>query len=621
MNIKKMQVDNKRNWIIKILVFCICFAVSFSFVGKSLYEDNYNYAIEEMHAFDNTLYANNINNAGAECSPRLYANMFMSLIMTVFHIEWATAAMYLVRINYLLYTIAAFLFCITFFKEKKQRLLGAVVVSVCGLTPTLKSIAFPINGAEDVFLGTAIPIVMIAVIFACNKKSNWDLIWILMMVAEFMHVHEGIWGGVIVSLIWLAGCIADKKINWRQLRMLPVFIISLFLVVVPSLLCSETIDQDLFTQIYVFIRTPHHLLVSDWGIINVIYSLLLILGAFACLYIYQKKYKKNIDKLVWGLAFLIIFWILSIIVEYFCTEVFSISIIPTMYIPKYFKYVTWIAALVYTYFGITAIIKKKYLSAFCLLTILLLPYNKIGDVKIQIGAFILLFGFLVFSCKMDIDDKLFMIEDEDDSIELLVVLAFMTLIILNNEVNYVLLAVTILLLFVCYVEPKIKLRILARLCTIISFGFVLVLSIYHFALYRDNGLHVVTSQKYIEDSVGSNIYELAIQFENMTDKDTMFLGNPDSLASNGFQLVSHRSCYALYKNTPSSKGAVIEWYTRIENTRPMTYCSVDDLVDMLKDIDLEYVLVTSDRFGELDNSDLFCRIIGNDSYGVYRLIP
>ena len=123
----------------------------------------------------------------------------------------------------------------------------------------------------------------------------------------------------------------------------------------------------------------------------------------------------------------------------------------------------------------------------------------------------------------------------------------------------------------------------------------------------------------MKNAVGDSIWSLAKEFEEMTNKDDMFLADPDSHLSNGFQLVSHRSCYRLYKNTPSNKNAVITWYQDIEQARMINTCEASELADYMNEIDLEYVLVKCDRFETMDGSDMFDCYLGNDEYAVYKL--
>ncbi len=88
-----------------VLLFLVCLSVTFLYWKPYLNEDNYNYAVEEIHAYDSSLFADSINTQGAEYSPRLYANAFMSLLMRFSGGSWPDAALLLIRVNFILYAM------------------------------------------------------------------------------------------------------------------------------------------------------------------------------------------------------------------------------------------------------------------------------------------------------------------------------------------------------------------------------------------------------------------------------------------------------------------------------------------------------------------------------------
>ncbi len=351
-----------------VLLFLVCLSVTFLYWKPYLNEDNYNYAVEEIHAYDSSLFADSINTQGAEYSPRLYANAFMSLLMRFSGGSWPDAALLLIRVNFILYAAAAALFAYQNAEHNKITA-GCVIAAAC-MSGSLVSLGFSLNGAVDVFLGTAIPLSLTALGCVTGGRQHWDAAWIFLAVSEFMHVHEGIWGGAVLGTVWLAFVITDRRVNWKTLRMLPVYIASVLLTVLPNLMHSQKIDEGLFNQIYLS-RTSHHLLLSSWGSVKIIMSAVMLLGG---LYVLVREYVKSekgreIKIRVTGFALLVILWAGLLAAEYLFTAVLPSATVITMYIPKVFKYITFLGTMVYVRYGIRYIAHRKYIQGLSLILI------------------------------------------------------------------------------------------------------------------------------------------------------------------------------------------------------------------------------------------------------------
>ena len=128
-------------------------------------------------------------------------------------------------------------------------------------------------------------------------------------------------------------------------------------------------DGDYFTQIYVYIRTPHHLLLSYIGKWEIIKSTILLLFIALILFLNIFKYQKykNIKRIVFSIYFLSVLYILLYIVHYFSTEIFKIPFIITMYIPKSFVFFTFLGIINYIILGMKKIKKGMYLRGIILL--------------------------------------------------------------------------------------------------------------------------------------------------------------------------------------------------------------------------------------------------------------
>ena len=134
-----------------------------------------------------------------------------------------------------------------------------------------------------------------------------------------------------------------------------------------------------------------------------------------------------------------------------------------------------------------------------------------------------------------------------------------------------------------------------------------------------DGYQCISGLEYAQKATDLELYELAIQFKNITNLDEGFLADPYAVYPNYFQLFSERNCYVLYKNTPSQKHLVIEWYEKIEKVKNVSEVSAERLKELLKDINLKYILISADKFDVVKDSQYFDEIIKNNKYGIFRL--
>lgn len=594
-------LESKKNRF--ILLLCICVAVSFSFGSRYMRDDNFAYAVQEINTFNNEIFSDNVTNVGINYSPRRFANNMMAVMMRCKNGSWLEAALLFIRINYVLYAFAAALFASWLFD--KNLFLGGFLIAICCCTNRLVSLGFGMIGAYDVFLGTAIPLSLIAISFVFFNKKNWDLAWFFLACSELMHVHEGIWAGAIVGIIWCAECFSSKKITWAHLRLFPGYVLSVLLVVLPSLINSGvSIDNSLFVNIYARIRAPHHLLVSSWGKKTILLSFLMILFA---LYLLRARYRKNPDEreMFISFLFLTVFWIALLMVQYIFTEVFPSSTITTLYIPKCFKYITLLAALIYIKCGIEEIESKHYLQGIALLGIVLMPAFDSSKYRI---IFILFLGLYYISNRLGVE-LISRKEDEQKMINLIwFFLLLSCLFVYYSVAEHPLLGLPLLLtiFYLSFIYKIIKIRVLANCIVALGVGLCLFFtSTFFFFDYTKKGYLYIDGEKYIRNCIGDDAYQLSIDFGNRTGTQERFIADPYNTIANGIQLVSQRSCFVLYKNIPSEKDAVFEWWDRTLYAKKLIDGSLGEIVAGMKEKNIKYILVFNNRYSEFEASELF----------------
>ena len=613
---------NKKNLYDFLFLLLITLTIMSLFSMDHLSEDNCNYAVEEIHYFNNKIFKGNISTVGMEFSPRYYANMFMAFLIKLFNSDWYETSFGLIKVNYILYALVTTIIAVKFFK--KNRLVVGLIMSLCLMTTSLISIAFVLDFSPDVFLGTAAPLSLLALVCVLGRKKYWMIAWILAILATFLHVHEGFWAAFFLGIIWIATCFADRKINFRILSYILIYLFFLLLVVFSTLTNQIYVDKDYFTQIYVYIRTPHHLLLSYIGKWEIIKSTILLLFIALILFLNIFKYQKykNIKRIVFSIYFLSVLYILLYIVHYFSTEIFKIPFIITMYIPKSFVFFTFLGIINYIILGMKKIKKGMYLRGTILLIIPLIPNLSTNNSNYYIVLTLLILFFILEKFKpkgLIIKNRYYR------EIAKFFVYLFIFLLIYERYFylfdNLKLLYIGILLYEFIYPyikNIKIKSIILTTVLILFISAFYNSMKGRVFNVTKD-GYQCISGLEYAQKATDLELYELAVQFKNITNLDEGFLADPYAVYPNYFQLFSERNCYVLYKNTPSQKHLVIEWYEKIEKVKNVSEANAEELKELLKDINLKYILLSADKFDVVKDSPYFDEIIKNNKYGIFRL--
>lgn len=612
---------NKKEILDFIFIFLISLTVISFFSMGYLNEDNCNYAVEEIHYFNNNIFKGNMSTLEMEFSPRHYANMFMAFLIKVFNSDWYEISFWLIKVNYILYALVVVTIVFKFFK--KNRLLVALILSFCLVRPSLISIAFGLDFSPDVFLGTAAPLAFLSLICVLGRKKYWMLAWTLTILATFLHIHEGFWVAFLLGVIWLAICCADKKINLRVLGYICIYLFILLLIVFPTFNNQIYVDEDYFTQIYVYIRTPHHLLLSyigKWQIIKSTFLLFILLIIFCNIFKF-KKYK-SIRRIIFSTYFLSISYVLLYSIHYLSTEKFKIPLIITMYIPKSFRFFILLGIISYIILGMRKIKKGMYIRGTILLVIPLVPDLSTNEYNYYMVLILLTLFFILEKFK----PNGFIIRNRHCKyIAKLILYLFIFFIIfkrypdLDNNLKWMYYAILLYEFIYSYIK-NIKLKSILLLVILFLFTSNLYNSI------KIKIFNIIGNKKeynlgleYSKKATDLELYEIAGKFKNVTSLNEGFVADPYAIYPNYFQLFSERNCYVLYKNMPSQKHLVISWYERVQKVKNISELNEEELKKLLKDINVKYILLTEDRFNVVEESNYFEEVIKNKKYGIFKL--
>lgn len=600
----------------KLLIFLLCVSFAYMFYGKTIAIENTNYGIEQLHQYDSELFKNNIGLLEADFSPRYFANMLVALLMHLFQISWAGVVTFIIRLNFILYAAAV---AKTVSGLTKKRLLFSLILMTCVFRSSLGTLAsFGLNGAMDAFIGTGTALVLLAISFLVDEKKNWMAAWLLLALATLMHVHEGMWGGCIVGVLWLSGAIANRKPNWRALKGLPVYVIVMLCVTVPNLLHGEAVDTELFTEIYVYIRTPHHLLPTNWGADMIVKSLILLLipTAFLAIRFWKNREDTSAKTMLTVSVLSVALWIVILVLQYVVTVVRPNTAMITMYMPKCFKYVTYIAMLLYLKIADSLYQEKRYLQAACALLILILGMDYSFAVCAVLAVVLLVESVFDFESRIIEKEMPFYY----DTIKLLSWEAIFVAVCLMHGWNTVVIMIVAAIFVTEFLIPFTRYKRVFYTVVCIFAVFVVGYSIEGKIIKLDEqGIAYVTGDECLRSAMGNDIYQLSLALKEASGAEQEFLADPNDVRAGWVQLVSERNCYAITKCTPSSKKAVIDWYERIERVEHMTDLSAGELAELMEELEIEYVFIPPEQYETMDESGLFEQIMQNKTAAIYKL--
>lgn len=556
------------------IMFIIYFCILVCYVKPGISTDNYIYAVEELHMYDSNLYKQNPAIVTNTFTPRFLDNFFVSTIMKVTNISWEAIIIILRYITVLIYTFMVYLFSRYLFRKKYA---GIILSLLLALNVAGGLAGFHIYEVMNVFMGLACSLMGIAlfcILYGYMVKDNTkhkvcmsDIAWILAAFAMCIHVHEGLYGGALLFITIIAGCIYTKKIYYRKFLFFPLYIFATVICVLPNMIKDTTTwDNADFVEVYATLRHPWHLVPSSWGAESIIYHIILVIIPFlliSCNYFIDKKFSK--DKIRVISAVYIFSYILALLTMYIFTEVIPVGFISTLFISKYFKYVSLIGCLIYLYLIVTQLEKNAFFITIFIFTIVAISVEN-------------LFQLLTWK---------------------------------------VVLIVTIGI-FICILQKY-------RNGWIKVVSIMLLLSIFLFALeghlfYYDNSLFRMNSaQNELRKEATEDIYFMGQEFKCMTDKDEVFLIDPYDNNGGWFQLISNRSAYTLWKTVPSSKKSIEIWYDRILQTKEIASKTTEDVREIMKETECEYIFIPKERYEIYDtNNAEFQLILSSDTYRLYK---
>ena len=616
MRLSKLERNNILIFLLSVLA---AWAVLLLYIPTQMRDDNFIYAIQELHIYDNTLFTNNVFGVDGAVSPRYVADYLFSLVMRILDGNWSGTVMCFVYVATLILAIA----------------IANIVFSICEknhvLYTMILAFLFPLNGnnlagfslfaVNSVSIGIALSFAVLAISFVVGKRKSFNTAWILVSISALFHIHEGLYGFAVIFIILFVDFILKKKISLKEHWGIVLYVVAAACIVLPSLLTdSMTITNEEFVYIYSQVRHPHHLVPSTWGNVTIIRSfginISLILFRIVYLFLYEKDKLKRFS---YEVILFLIAWLGALGIAFIFTEIIPISFISTIFLSKAFKYVV-LMTLIWTIQTVAAVLTKaKSLSGFFILFYCFMTHN--------LSELALVVCFLIVLSLLFLEYKFVSVSQYGRWNNVLAGIIFMLFAFEDTFENVVtihrMVILLIIMIWILSESAKWHWFIVSKVVVVgLAVLLIIVSGQNQFYTYEEGRFKLRTGEDYLCTTMGDGLYEVAIDFKAITSKDEVFLADPEKKKAAGWmQVVSERNCYVVRKVVPSSKSNLKEWYERFTKTENLFDMEIDDIIKIMQEEQIQYLLVDNKNYGKVDASSVFSVSIesSDDKYRIYEL--
>ncbi len=600
----------KINWKY-IILFQIVLGILIFYMPAKMSHNNTIYAVGQLHAYDADLYGSNPAIVTGEGSPRMALEFLTAGLMKLFGMQWETVAVLLLYLGLFPLAYAVVNLSAKLFEDKYVQILAVAFGLLLGTIAEMGMAHFG-NMSASLGSGAGLAFSFAAISEVIGKKKRWDLAWVWAVFALIFHIHEGIYGGGILCVLWIFEWIEAKKPNWKELRLGILWFIVVLAFSLPALMTAKAdMASEMFVYIYAILRTPHHMVPSRWGFKMILmYFLLLVYPAAFWVFQMKETQDKKIRVRIVEIMLCLFIWLAVVLVEWLFIEVHPVASVASLMIPKFFKYISFLSLIVY----------MKVIA----------DYFQQG--KYEWGVLLFLFSMTAPSVSKEADFAVVFVSflclllaqwyfSKNDNNTLKLIFTLIYILVLGTRLGALPTALLILVPFMIWENGTVKSSGLKMIRVIlVELVLIIVVGFQKFYTIEGHKISLMTPQRYVEASISKEAYDLAVEFGLGTDADEMFVSDPDKALTDWFQLVSRRSAYVSWKNIPSSKGAMQIWYDRYLETDNLFEKDASTVYELMKTRGISYILVSGDFFDIYDNSELFepAFMSEADAYRIYR---
>lgn len=446
------------------------------------------------------------------------------------------------------------------------------------------------------------------VVKALDRK--WYIAFILFAIATLIHFTAGSYCAAFALIFVIIDVIKTKR--YKLLLAPLIWVVSCFAIFGAMYLSGTTgsglLSSDAFVKIHAYLRHPHHHVPSSWEKLEWL-NYICYIGATFLVMRYALKndelYKKA--KVFFILTTALMAGIL--IINYIGVEVVPIAMIAKLQPARCVFVYRFLIATILALSVYHLVKKKEYYPAALIIFMTALPQF---NIKTFSGILLLLVALYLMvkeiAVKKDIISLRVLLDIAAIILVFMTVSVFATNIAVLMKVLYI--VAFIVLLVVCVLVDELSAKkgesiFIKIVAAMLAITIVLVPMIDMKGNFQSIGFKSARSAFTLSD-VDFSAQVLAERFEEKTDKDALFLGDPNDITTSYFRIFSLRSTVVAFKNMPFTDEGMLEWVKRLKETKAL---SVDDngyyvrhkqsfdeltpqeIVDIAKEFNAGYILV------------------------------
>lgn len=610
----------KKNKYINIYIYIlIIYSLACGLMSYSIGNNNFIYAIGQINYYDNNLFTKNTYLSNGVISPRFFLNFVFKIGMMLDGGNWEKVVLFIIYAGLLIFSIAVVKIADNI--QTTNKFVITVILGLFFVSNAANQVGyFSTFESDSVGMSTAYFISLLGIAFALNKQYNWS--YIIIAISNLVHIHEGIYGFAIITILVFIECICERKIEIKKYWAIFIYILTALVSVLPNLLTDslEGLTQSEFVEIYANERHALHLVPSTWNTDWTIQSCLFIIIAATIKYMYEKSKNGRIErKLKLEIILFPVTWILALIIMIVGTEVLGSVTITTLFISKYFKYMGVIA-----YVWIISVIAnlledKKYLIGYGLAGFTMIM-RSLGYKEVFWTLILVVLIYFGYKSEKDF------FKNRNENLEKLLGLTLYFAIFLIYGISYsipflLVLVSLYIMLTIHYLKCNIKKNIY-NIIMMISLLFVVVGGLYgDIYQVKDGKMQIKSATDFVIANCGEDIYEVSTELRKSTDEEEIIIGDSKDEDLLNLQVISRRNVYASEGTPPSIKKTMAEWWDRCKKAEDLFENDIEYIVDLMKTNDIKYLLVDAENYNKIDESNefqVFIQCEGN-SCRVYKL--
>jgi hypothetical protein len=328
---------------------------------------------------------------------------------------------------------------------------------------------------------------------------------------------------------------------------------------------SGLLSSEQFVKIHAYLRHPHHHVPSSWERLEWINYSAYIIATFLVLY-YAAKDSELFTKIKWFFFITTALMAGILLINYVFVEIIPIAFIAKLQPARnVFVYRFFLAAIL-AFSSYKLVVKKEYIAASLIIFMTTLPQI---NIKTYSGILLLLVAVYLLIARWCEVRKLVSLKVILDIgmgvVTIFAISLFAANIALLIKIFYALAVMT--LIAITYMadtrnENKADNLIAKAAAVLLAIAIILIPWVDISGNFEGIKLKSPRSVFSLSD-IDNSARVLALRFNESTDEEALFLGDPNDITTAYFRIFSLRSSVVAFKNMPFTDDGMLEWVERL----------------------------------------------------------